>query len=477
MIAVLSALYVVALGGMSVFGLLGLITLGLYWRYRSQGVVLPQGSEAFLPFVTVQLPVFNERYVVEKLIETAVALDYPRDRLQIQVIDDSTDDTTAKAASLVAHYQQQGVNICHIRRQGRQGYKAGALAQGLETAVGEFIAIFDADFQPGSNFLRVTIPHFYQNPRLGLVQTRWGHLNAKQTLLTRAQAIAMDKHFVMEQGVRFRANLFPKFNGTAGVWRRSCLEDAGGWLYDTVCEDLCLSTRAVLRQWEFRYLAEVESPAELPMSITAYKNQQARWAKGSTQCLLKYGRAIVSAHQQSHLARLYALLATSAYTTNIFVLLLLLVQVPLVYLNYRFPPEFLLFAIAGIGQPLLFLLAQQILYRDWSRRILFFPALMAVAVGLSASNSRAILQALFARQHPFVRTVKTGALRLPHSLATYRFSFDPIILVELGMALYTAVGLWAAVHHHNFGPLFLLATAVIGFSYVSLNSLREWLTT
>ncbi len=477
MIAVLSALYVVALGGMSVFGLLGLITLGLYWRYRSQGVVLPQGSEAFLPFVTVQLPIFNERYVVEKLIETAVALDYPCDRLQIQVIDDSTDDTTEKAASLIAYYQQQGVNICHIRRQGRQGYKAGALAHGLETAVGEFIAIFDADFQPGADFLRQTIPHFYQNPRLGLVQTRWGHLNAKQTLLTRAQAIAMDKHFVIEQGVRFRANLFPKFNGTAGVWRRSCLEDAGGWLYDTVCEDLCLSTRAVLRQWEFRYLVEVESPAELPMSITAYKNQQARWAKGSTQCLLKYGRAIVSAHQQSHLARLYALLATSAYTTNIFVLLLLLVQVPLVCLNYRFPPEFLLFAIAGIGQPLLFLLAQQILYRDWSRRIFFFPALMAVAVGLSANNSRAILQAIFARQHPFVRTVKTGALRLPHSLATYRFSFDPIILVELGMALYTAVGLRAAVHHHNFGPLFLLATAVIGFSYVSLNSLREWLAT
>ncbi len=476
MIAVLSALYVVSLGGVSLFGLLGLVTLWLYWRYRSQEVILPQGSEQFLPLVTVQLPVFNERYVVEKLIETAIALDYPRDRLQIQVIDDSTDDTTEKVASLVARYQQQGVNICHVRRQGRQGYKAGALAHGLETAVGEFIAIFDADFQPGADFLRLTIPHFYQNPRLGLVQTRWGHLNAGQTLLTRAQAIAIDKHFVMDQGVRFRANLFPKFNGTAGVWRRSCLEDAGGWLYDTVCEDLCLSTRAVLHEWEFRFLAHVESPAELPMNITAYKNQQARWAKGSMQCLLKYGRAIVSAHQQSYLARLYALLSTSAYVTNIFVLLLLLVQVPLVYLNHRFPAEFLLFAVAGIGQPLLFLLAQQILYRDWSRRILFFPALMAVAVGLCASNSRAILQALFARQHPFVRTVKTGAQPLSCPLTTYRFTFDPIILVELGMALYTAVGLWTAVQSHNFGPLFLLATAVFGFSYVSFNSLREWLT-
>lgn len=475
MIGILSGLYVLALSGLSVFGLLGLLTLSLFWRHRHAQFPPPMIPEDSWPAVTVQLPIYNERYVVEQLIETAVSLNYPRDKIQIQVIDDSTDDTTDKAAQLVQDYQKQGINICLLHRVDRQGYKAGALAQALDTATGEFIAIFDADFQPPVNFLRQTIPHFHQQPRLGVVQARWEHLNAKQTLLTRAQAIALDKHFAMEQTVRHRANLFPKFNGAAGVWRRSCLEDAGGWLDDTVCEDLCLSTRAVLNHWQFRFLMDVEAPAELPTSITAYKSQQARWAKGSTQCLRKYGRSILHAPNQTLTARWYAILSMAAYATHLLLLLMLLVQVPLTFLNFRFPPHLILFSIAGIGQPLLFILAQQVLHKDWQQRLLYLPAILIVAIGLTPSNTRAILQAFFKIQHPFIRTQKLGA-NSPFTPHSYQASFDPIIFYEILLATYTSIGLGAAIWQQNYAPLFLLLTAFLGFSYVAFASIRDLYT-
>lgn len=474
MIILLSGLYLLALSGLSVYGLFGLLTLALYLRHRQVESPTPENPGLLWPTVTVQLPVFNERYVIERLINAAISLDYPRDRLQIQVIDDSTDDTTDKAARLVQAYRSQGFDISLIHRNGRNGYKAGALAHGLETAAGEFVAIFDADFQPKADFLKATIPYFAQNPRLGVVQTRWGHLNAQESLLTRAQAIAMDKHFAMEQAVRFHANLFPKFNGTAGVWRRSCLDDAGGWRNDTVCEDLCLSTRAVLKAWEFCFLPWVEAPAELPASISAYKSQQARWAKGSTQCLLKYGRDIINAPNQSLIARWYAILSMAAYNTHILLLVLLLVQVPLLFLNYRFPPHFALFSLAGIGQPLLFIYAQQVLYHDWPRRLAYLPIMLLIAIGLAPNNVRAIWQAFFARKHPFMRTPKNGNGHLPSSKqSTYKSSFDGVVFIEIAMALYTGIGVITAFVQANYGPLFLLFTAFLGFSYVAFSSLRE----
>ncbi|HEX6384945.1 MAG TPA: glycosyltransferase, partial [Anaerolineae bacterium] len=268
MINLFALIYLLTMAGLSLYGFAGLLTLCLYWRHRQQVFPCPP-VPSDLPPVTVQLPIYNERFVVDRLIESAVALDYPPDRLQIQVIDDSTDGTTGRAAELVRHYEKKGVNISLLHRQHRQGYKAGALSGALMQAQGEFIAIFDADFQPSPSFLRQTIPHFLHEPALGLVQTRWGHLNAHESALTAAQAIALDKHFVMEQTVRHRANLFPKFNGAAGVWRRRCLEMAGGWHDDTVCEDLCLSTRAILQGWQFLFLNDVVAPAELPDSILA----------------------------------------------------------------------------------------------------------------------------------------------------------------------------------------------------------------
>jgi cellulose synthase/poly-beta-1,6-N-acetylglucosamine synthase-like glycosyltransferase len=485
----LSSIYFAAAAGIAIFGLLGLVTLWYYWRHRSDTFPCPPFSPDDLPSVTVQLPVYNERFVIGRLVDAAARLDYPADRLQIQVIDDSSDDTTDIARDLVSHYQAQGLDIQLLHRNNRQGFKAGALQEALLRSSGEFIAIFDADFEPRPDYLQRTIPHFLSNARLGMVQARWGHLNPGASSLTGAQTIALDKHFAMEQTVRHRANLYPKFNGSAGVWRRACLQDAGGWQDDTVCEDLCLSTRAVLKGWRFRFLNDVEAPAELPSTISAYKNQQARWAKGSTQCLVKFGPAILTDSQQRLVARIYALLSMSGYMTHVLLLMLLLVQVPLIYLGYRPPAGMLFFAIAGIGQPLLFVLAQRELYADWRSRLRFFPALLLVAIGLAPANTRAIAQALFGRRHTFVRTPKGGPMVMqlatsgpgaPPTLtgkaaAPYRFPFDWIILVELLLACYAAFGLVLCLITGNLGPLFFMLTCTIGFGYVALISIREQL--
>jgi cellulose synthase/poly-beta-1,6-N-acetylglucosamine synthase-like glycosyltransferase len=470
----LNIIHLLALAGLSLFGLLGLVTLWLYWRHRRDTFPCPQVTEWSLPPVTVQLPVFNERFVVERLIGAAVNLDYPAEKLQIQVLDDSTDDTAEIAAALVAQYRQEGVNITHEHRPHRDGYKAGALQAAQQKATGAFIAVFDADFQPIPDFLHQTIPHFLDSPRLGMIQTRWGHLNSDETTLTGAQAIAIDKHFAMEQTVRHRANMFPKFNGSAGIWRRECLEDAGGWEADTVCEDLCLSTRAVLNGWHFRFLNDVVAPAELPATISAYKNQQSRWAKGSTQCLFKFGPAILNSRQHSWMARIYALFSMAGYTTHLLLLLLLLVQLPLVYLNQPPPPGLFLFGLAGIGQPLLFILGQQVLYPDWRQRLRRFPSLLLIAVGLAPSNTRAILQVATQSHHPFVRTPKGFQFTADkQSRLRYRLPFDWIVLVELFLALYSAVGLLLCFLQGNFGPLLFFLTCTLGFGYVAWLTIQE----
>jgi len=467
----------IAVALLSVYGLLGLFTLWLYWRHKDEDFSTPIVSADELPSVTVQLPIYNERFVVARLIQSAVLLDYPRDRLQIQVIDDSSDDTSEIAAELVGRFQESGINIKHVRRTHREGYKAGALAEAMDKAEGEYLAIFDADFQPQPDFLLKTIPHFHSSPELGMIQARWGHLNAGDSPLTAAQSIALDKHFVMEQTVRHRANLFPKFNGAAGIWRRTCVDDAGGWLDDTVCEDLCLSTRAVLKGWQFRFLPDVVAPAELPASITAYKNQQARWAKGSIQCLNKYSVDILRDNKYSLTARLYALISMSAYATHLLLLLLLLLQIPLLILDVRLPSLMLVFTIIGIGQPLLFILAQKETYSNWGRRLLYFPTLLLVAVGTAPSNSRAILQAYFGRQHPFIRTPK-GMMGVKGQVEgefvpPYKLRLDGIWFVEIFLTVYAALGVAIAIVRGNPGPLFLLLTSLLGFGYVAWLGLRE----
>jgi len=475
----LSTIYIIAAGGIALFGILGLITIWFFWRHRQDEFPCPEVADKNLPFVTVQLPIFNERFVVQRLVEAAVNLDYPIDRLQIQIIDDSLDDTTEIAQDLVDHYESRGINISLQHRDNRHGYKAGALGQALASSTGEFIALFDADFQPQAEFLRETIPHFLHNQQLGMVQTRWGHLNPSESQLTAAQTIALDKHFMMEQSVRHRANLFPKFNGSAGVWRKECLIDSGGWQSDTVCEDLCLSTRAILKGWKFLFLNDVVSPAELPTTLSAYKNQQARWAKGSTQCLVKFGPAILKDKNHSLMARLYALLSMAGYTTHLLLLLLLLVQVPLIYLGYHPPLAFLLFGLVGLAQPALFVMGQREIYHDWWQRLRYFPALLLVAIGLAPANTRAIIQAIFGRRHVFVRTPKGNNTAAPHGHSTveknniYRLPGDWIILAEFSLALYAAIGLILCLQNGNFGPMLFMLTCMVGFGYVAIMSLLE----
>jgi cellulose synthase/poly-beta-1,6-N-acetylglucosamine synthase-like glycosyltransferase len=463
--------YLLTALALAMYGLLGLYTLGQYWRHRHDAFPLPTPPDK-LPPVTIQLPIYNEPFVVGRLIKAAVALDYPRDRLQIQVIDDSTDQTTRIAAQLVHAYQKKGFHIALIHRRHRHGFKAGALAHATRQATGDYLALFDADFQPAPDFLQRTVPYFCQQPDLGMIQVRWGHLNDQTSPLTAAQAIALDKHFAMEQTVRHRADLFPKFNGTGGIWRKECVEDAGGWQTDTVCEDLCLSTRAVLQGWRFLFLNDVIAPAEIPASISAYKIQQKRWAKGSLQCLRKYGRSILTASHHTIAARLYALLTMSAYVTHLLVIVLLLLQLPLILLNYSLSSWMLLLTLAGLGQPLLFIRGQQVLHTNWLWRLRHFPTLLLVAVGLAPTNTLAIIEALFGRTHTFDRTPKQGDTAV-HPAFGVSTRWNWMLVAELFLALYAGVTLVTAVARQNYGPILFLLTCLGGFSYVGWLTIRE----
>jgi cellulose synthase/poly-beta-1,6-N-acetylglucosamine synthase-like glycosyltransferase len=472
----LVVIYIAIVGVLSIYGFLGFLTFILFWRYKNQKDIAPLVDSAVLPEVTIQLPIYNERFVIERLIDSAVRINYPRDRLQIQVIDDSDDETTAIAAARIAQYQAEGIAIEHVRRSDRSGYKAGALAAALANARGEYIAIFDADFLPMPDFLMDTVPYFVDNPLLGMVQARWGHLNDSESALTAAQSIALDKHFVMEQNVRNRANMFPKFNGSAGIWRRTCVDDAGGWRADTVCEDLCLSTRATLKGWEFRYLGGVVAPAELPGGIRAYKNQQARWAKGSIQCLQKYGQDIMRDANHTLTGRLYALLTMSAYGTHILLLLLLILQLPMILLDVSLPPFMVLFTFVGIGQPLLFIVAQKETYPDWGKRILYFPTLLIIAIGMAPSSAKAVLEAFQGnKHHPFKRTPKGYSIQAPadHWQRFYRLPDDGSLWMELLLAAYVALSLALAAVHGQFGSVILLLTSLLGFTYVAYLEIRE----
>ena len=466
MASILIGIHIAAVAGLAFYGLLGLFALWQYGRHRDDKSLLPLVSWDELPTATVQLPIFNEREVIGRLINATAALNYPADRLQIQVLDDSTDDTTHIAANAVAYYAAHGVNIIMHHRDNRRGFKAGALQEALDTASGEMIAIFDADFVPPQDFLLQTIPYLQVNSKLGAVQARWGHLNDQESPLTAAQAIALDKHFAIEQLMRHRANLFPKFNGAAGVWRKTAIRDVGGWQNDTVCEDLCLSTRAVLKGWQFHFAPDVVAPAELPATISAYKTQQSRWTTGATQCLVKYAPAIWRAGDQTKTARLYALLSMSAYMTNALLLVLLFVQLPLLIMGERPPAWLYPLSLLGLGQPILFILAQVALYKEWPRRLQHFPTLLLLAIGLAPSNSWAALKGLRHREVPFVRTPKGGG-------TSYHSSLTWMLGIELGWMVYCGISLLLALSLGNSGPILLLGSATIAFGYVSWLSAQE----
>lgn len=462
----LVAVYLLSALGLALFGMLGYWTLALRRRYRDWRA--PEGAfdPSSAPRVTVQLPVYNEPGVVEGLIDAAAGLDYPRDRLQIQVLDDSTDETTAKASRRVEFHRRAGIDVQLLHRDRRTGFKAGALQSGMATAGGEFVAVFDADFRPPPDFLRRTIPHLLGNLRVGLVQTRWEHLNADQSILTAAQAIALDKHFALDQFVRFQGRLFPKFNGSAGVWRRRCLEQAGGWDGDTLCEDLCVSIRAALAGWEFLFLPEVTAAAELPRRLRDFKDQQSRWAQGSTQCLLKYAPSMLRTPRFPWFAKLYALLTMSGYMTSWMLLCLLLSLVPLVWLDHRFPPALILLGVAGLGQPLSFV-QSQLLLRDWKRTLPYLPALLLASVSVAPSLARGVFKGLMGRPSPFVRTPKGGFAEAPGSHRNW------IRALELVAGLYALAGVVICILRSNPAPLGFFLICCCGFFWAFAEGSRR----
>ena len=442
----------------------------------------PDASD--LPMVTVQLPVFNERFVVGRLLHAVTQLDWPADRLEIQLLDDSTDDTTDICRELVHHYRREtGLDIVYLHRPHRDGFKAGALEAGMQVATGELIAIFDADFVPAADFLRRTVP-FFAEPRVGMVQTRWGHFNAEWSLLTRMQAIAIDGHFGIEQAARRGAGLYLNFNGTAGVWRRACIDDAGGWQHDTLTEDLDLSYRAQLRGWQMEFAPAVEAPAELPDTVAAFKSQQRRWAKGCSQTLRKLGWRVERAPLPLF-TRLQALLHLGHYFIHPLMLLSALLVWPLLPVWQHstlhaaaFWAMFVFTLVCTIGPSSMYMAGQRALRRGWRRKIFMLPVLMVVGTGIAVSNTRAVLEGLLGIRSGFVRTPKHSlTVRSDATSAraarAYRLPFDGMLPVELfmcGWCLLAAIDYWKA-GMGIYSPY--LAIYTLGFGTMALASISD----
>jgi cellulose synthase/poly-beta-1,6-N-acetylglucosamine synthase-like glycosyltransferase len=467
---------------MSIFGFnillstAAVIVVRLPWRRRRPPAPLP--ADDGWPTVLVQLPVFNERYMVDRLIDAIAALDYPADRLAIQVLDDSTDDTAAFARSRVAHYRARGRSITYVHRTDRSGFKAGALAAGLEVAGGEFVAVFDADFVPPVDFLRRTIPEFGRDPRTAVVQTRWDHLNHDRDALTRAEALATDGYFGVELLARSRMGLFMNFNGSAGLWRRTAIADAGGWQGDTLAEDLDLSYRAQMLGWHMTYLPDVVSPAELPTSIAALKRQQFRWAKGSFQVLRKLGPSLLTTPTTLY-RKIQAFIQLSAYSASSLLILSLLLSLPVVLLDHgQTPMHWGLVGLAGFGPPVLGAVAQIMLRKDWPKRMLYYPVLILVGIGLSFTNTWATWEALRGTHNEFLRTPK--APPGGEAVRTYALPLDWTTWAEAFLAFYALVtGMLALELAPGIAPfIFLYAlgfgfTAALGFAQANTVEQRQ----
>jgi cellulose synthase/poly-beta-1,6-N-acetylglucosamine synthase-like glycosyltransferase len=371
----------------------------------------PPPAVAEWPKVTIQLPIYNERYVIKRLVDAVARFDYPRELLDIQVLDDSTDETQEVARNCVERYQQLGLPISYIHRDNREGFKAGALQEGLKSARGEFVAIFDADFLPAPDFLRLTLPYF-TDPKIGMVQGRWTYLNRHYSALTEVETILLDGHFVMEHGARSRAGDFFNFNGTAGVWRRCVIDDAGGWQHDTLTEDTDLSYRAQLRGWKFLYLPDIECPSELPVEMNAFKAQQARWAKGLMQTAKKILPMMMRSDQPQRVKAeaVFHLTANISYPFMVILSTLLLPAMIVRFYQGWFQMLFIdlpLFIASSCSISGFYLASQRVLYpKTWTRSIWYMPFVMAVGIGLSVRNAKAVLEAIFGVQSEFVRTPK-----------------------------------------------------------------------
>lgn len=458
LLRILTTLYVVCAILLSFYAISALILVVAYWRHRRDRIETPPVQD--WPTVAVQLPIYNERYVIRRLLDAVARLDYPRDRLTVQVLDDSTDETTEIVAARVAALRQTGLNIEHIRRENRAGFKAGALGYGLARLTSEYVAVLDADFVPPPGFLRDIIPHMVANPGIGMVQSRWGHLNDSNSLLTRGQAMALDGHFVVEQVGRNRSGWLINFNGSGGVWRTQAIHDAGGWTDETLTEDLDLSYRAQLRGWDFLYLPTVVVPGELPPDLAAYKQQQARWAKGGTQCMVMLLGDIWRSPRLSFPQRLMATAHLGQYMNAVLMIILLLLTPPVLILTRMENMPLGPLGLAGLGPPLVYLISQRALYRDWKRRFLHFPALMAIGTGLAWNNSLAVISGLFRKKGEFKRTPKYAINRTIDS--SYRLAADRTIVIEILFSLYALLGAIIAI---RLSPALVIYLGIYCFAF------------
>jgi cellulose synthase/poly-beta-1,6-N-acetylglucosamine synthase-like glycosyltransferase len=451
----------------------------LYMKHKD-GHPVPAGQFGSLPPVTIQLPIYNEMYVADRLIDAVCKLEYPRELLEIQVLDDSTDETRGIAEQAVRRNAAQGIDITYLHRTDRTGYKAGALEAGLKQAKGEYIAIFDADFIPTTDFLRRTVP-FFTDPGVALVQARWGHINQDYSLLTKIQAILLDGHFVLEHGGRNRAGLFFNFNGTAGIWRRTAIEDAGGWQHDTLTEDLDLSYRAQLRGWRFVFLQDLVAPAEVPVEMNAFKSQQHRWAKGSIQTCRKLMPRILRS-KLPLAVKAEAFFHLSANFNYLLMCVLSVLMAPSMVIRYNMGwYEMLLidvplFFAATASVANFYMVCQRELHKDdWTTRLKYLPFLMSIGIGLTVNNTRAVLEALFNKQSEFARTPK---YRIEGSEdewigKKYRQNFTVQPMIELALGLYFTATVFYALANGIYGTLPFLVLFQIGFLYTGLLSIVQ----
>jgi cellulose synthase/poly-beta-1,6-N-acetylglucosamine synthase-like glycosyltransferase len=474
--------YFVVVLALSAYGIHRYSILYLYFKNRHRK---PKEMSKFevLPVVTVQLPIYNEFYVVERLLKAIGGLDYPKEKIEIQVLDDSTDETRELTDRVVADLQTQGFDGVVLRRKNRIGFKAGALDYGFKKAKGEFFFILDADFVPPRSILKDCI-HYFSDPKVGMIQTRWGHINRSYSWLTRAQAILLDGHLVLEQTARSRTGRFFNFNGTAGLWRKRCIGEAGGWQHDTLTEDLDLSYRAQLRGWKFIFLADIVTPAELPVDIDGFKSQQHRWTKGSVQTCKK----VLPRIWTSRLPLFIKVEATAHLTAN-FAYLLLACLCVLLHPSTGVASvstvggalrgiliDLPIFVATTMSTAVFYLCAQRELYpKDWKRDILFFPFVLALGIGLSINNARAVLEAVFNRSSDFCRTPKYGIEIAKQQWQNSRYSAVRTVVpfVEFIFALYFTYFVFHAFQTREFLSVPFLMLFQIGFAYVALGSIWQ----
>ncbi len=470
--------YFVSLSILFLFGLHGFVMM---YYHRKYGHKNPVPDSEFKPdkLVTIQLPLYNEMYVIERLIDAVCEIDYPKDKMEIQVLDDSTDETTAIVAKVVEEKKKLGFDISHIRRGSREGFKAGALKEGMKIAKGEYIAIFDADFIPQKEFLKKTLSYFTDD-KVGMVQSRWEHLNGDYSIITKAQALALDGHFVIEQTVRNKSGFFINFNGTGGVWRKKCIEDAGNWHADTLTEDLDLSYRAQLIGWRFVFLKDFTSPAELPSEINALKAQQFRWTKGAVETAKK----ILPLVWKSKVPLRVKLQSTFHLTNNLvfpFILLAAILNVPLIFIKNSGAHELYfammsLFVLAFVSSFLFYLYSQKDIHTDWRKRIVLFPLFMAGSMGLAVNNSRAVFEGLMNRKSEFVRTPKFKQESDKDTFVGNKYLNKKLglsVFVEAVLAVYCFIGVLSSIYFMELASIPFQVLFTMGFSFIAYTSIKH----